>query len=117
MKAPTIKKVRDSEEQGKAITLERNEKRKLENQNKIDEINRTNAMRIIEQLSEMFQNKKVSSRKGCSICGIPPEICSDGTLEIINEYLDGEWFAKFEANTGNADDFEMTNTLLVKPRV
>lgn len=117
MKAPTKKEVCDSEEQNKRINFERKEREKLVAQSKKEEIDKINAARIIEQLAEMFQNKKVSSQKGCSICGITLEMCSDGTLAIINEYLDGEWLASFQANTGNIDDFEMTNTLLVKPRI
>jgi hypothetical protein len=117
MKAPTKQEVRASEEQNKIVAAKRNEERKLAIQNKTETADKINAAQIIEQLTEMFQNKKVSSQKGCSICGIPPEICSDGTLAIINEYLGGEWIAEFENNTGNFCVFEMTNTLRIKPSI
>lgn len=116
-KAPTKEEVRDFEEQNKTAAFKRNEKIKLTIQNKTQEADKINAARIIKQLSEMFQGKKVSSQKGCSICGIPREICSDRALEIINEYLGGEWIAQFESNTGNSHEFETTNTLRVKPNI
>lgn len=117
MKAPTKEEVRNSEEQKKRMIAEKIEKEKAERQNEMNEADRINAKIIIGMLSDMFNDGKVSSRVGCSICSIPWDICTDGTLAMINKYLGGEWFAKFENNTGNSDDFETTNTLRVKPRI
>lgn len=115
MKAPTRKVVRNLEKQKEDMLSKRNEEAKQTEQKEVEEADKINASRIIKQLSKMFQNGEVSSLKGCSICKIPWEICTDGVLVMINKYLDGEWLAKFENNTGNTHDFEMTNTLWVKP--
>ncbi len=117
MKAPTKKEVCDTEEQNKIASAKRKEYRELAIRNMIKEADEKNAGIIIKQLSEMFQDQEISSQKGCSIRGIPVEMNSGGTLAKINEYLGGEWLASFEIDTGNAHDFETTNTLRILPLV
>lgn len=74
-----------------------------------------NAAVIIGQLEKMFADGNVSSERGCVICGLPENFCTDGVLTIVNDYFNGEWLAEFKANTGNAHDFETSNSLVVKP--
>jgi hypothetical protein len=115
-KAPTIKEIRLMEENDTQKKQARREKDAVKSIDTNNEIDRKNAELIIEHLAEMFLAKNVSSSCGCWINKIPSDICTNGVLRYINEYLDGEWTAKFIANTGNAHDFEMTCTLDIKPR-
>lgn len=115
--APTIMEIKEQE--AKKVQEENRIRQEQDNRirKKKEAEDEKNAELIINQLAEMFAGGNVSGEKGCSIRSIPVGICTDGVLTRIDNYLDGEWSVEFTRNTGSIHDFEITNTLVVKPEI